>query len=56
MDCPLCGATLPEARPRHQIALRVSDETRSTETTNDETTTSVQVCEDCWSGMKDTLS
>lgn len=52
MDCPLCGATLPEARPRYRVTLTVSDGTRSTGVTNDETNTETYVCEECWSDIK----
>lgn len=52
MDCPLCGATLPEARPRYRVTLTVSDGTRSMGVTNDETNTETYVCEECWSDIK----
>ncbi|WP_158589393.1 MULTISPECIES: hypothetical protein [Halococcus] len=55
MDCPLCGATLPAARPGYRVALRVVDGTRSA-ASDDGTTDPVRVCEDCWNGIEAELS
>ncbi|RJT03168.1 hypothetical protein [Halococcus sp. IIIV-5B] len=61
-DCPLCGAPLPEERPRHKVTLKARDDTRSVaepETMAPETSTGhrrYQVCRDCWETLKTDLA
>jgi hypothetical protein len=61
-DCPLCGAALPEERPRHKVSLKARDDTRSVagpEATTSGTSTGhrrYQVCHDCWEALKADLT
>lgn len=53
MDCPLCGTTLPADRPRYQISLRTTDETRASDSVCHDIDQKSQICERCWASIKE---
>jgi hypothetical protein len=61
-DCPACGESVTDDRPRHRVVLEVEDTTRSTKQfMGDEANLKrccfdQQLCADCWNDVHERLS